>query len=154
MCFVRKSHKFIYLFLTFFILISCQLQEPYQNHGVVFLENRSEKLVNNYTNTNDVIKIFGQPHSKSIDNNNEWFYIERILTKGKYHKLGKHVLKENNVLLLKFNKFGILEEKKILNKFDKNKLAFSKKKTETELSTKSFVERFLSSVKTKMYGNR
>ena len=120
----------------------------------MFLENRSEKLVNNYTNTNDVIKIFGQPHSKSIDNNNEWFYIERILTKGKYHKLGKHVLKENNVLLLKFNKFGILEEKKILNKFDKNKLAFSKKKTENEFSTKSFVERFLSSVKTKMYGNR
>tara|TARA_B100001093_G_scaffold17500_1_gene15946 strand:+ start:1983 stop:2447 length:465 start_codon:yes stop_codon:yes gene_type:complete len=154
MCFVRKFHKFIYLFLTFFILIGCQLQEPYKNHGVVFLENRSEKLVNNYTNTNDVIKIFGHPHSKSINNNNEWFYIERILTKGKYHKLGKHVLKENNVLLLKFNKYGILEDKKILNKLDKNKVAFSKKKTENELSSKSFVERFLSSVKTKMYGNK
>ncbi len=154
MRFVRKFHKFIYLFLTFFILIGCQLQEPYKNHGVVFLENRSEKLVNNYTNTNDVIKIFGHPHSKSINNNNEWFYIERILTKGKYHKLGKHVLKENNVLLLKFNKYGILEDKKILNKLDKNKVAFSKKKTENELSSKSFVERFLSSVKTKMYGNK
>ena len=64
------------------------------------------------------------------------------------------MLKENNVLFLRFNKYGILEEKKILNKSDKNKLAFSNKKTENELSTQSFVERFLSSVKTKMYGNR
>ena len=154
MFFFKKFHKHIFFLLTFFILIGCQLQEPYKNHGVVFLENRSEKLINNNTNTNDVIKILGYPHSKSVNNNNEWIYIERILTKGKYHKLGKNVLKENNVLLLTFDKYGILREKKLLNKFDKNKLTFSKKKTENELSTKSFVERFLSSVKTKMYGNK
>ena len=40
-----------------------------------------------------------------------WIYIERTLSKGKYHKLGQHTLKENNVLVLVFNKFGVLENK-------------------------------------------
>ena len=37
--------------------------------------------------------------------------------KGKYHKLGKNILKSNNVLYLKFDKY-VLENKKLLNKED------------------------------------
>ena len=40
------------------------------------------------------------------------------------------------------------------NKNDKKKLEFSKRETENELTQKSFVEKFLSSVKSKMYSNR
>ena len=47
-----------------------------------------------------------------------WFYIERTLSKGKYHKLGKHVLKTNNVLVLNFDKYGVLKFKELLNKDD------------------------------------
>ena len=83
-----------------------------------------------------------------------WIYLERILTKGKYHKLGKHVLKENNLLVLKFDKFGILESKKLFNKEDIKKINFSKKITENELGQKSFVETFLQSIKQKMYSNK
>ena len=101
-----------------------------------------------------MLKIIGQPHSTSINNDNEWIYIERVFTKGDYHRLGQNVLKSNNVLVLKFDKYGILIEKKLLNKYDKNKISFSKKNTENELSQKSFVERFLSSVREKMYRNR
>ena len=150
----------IYHYLKYFILIpliilnSCKLQEPYKNHGIVFLENRSNKLITNKTNKNDVIKIIGEPHSKSIDNDNEWIYIERILTKGEYHKLGQNILKENNILILNFNKYGILVDKKLLSKKDKNKLTFSKKKTENKLSQKSFVEKFLTSIRNKMYKNK
>ena len=150
----------IYHYLKYFILIpliilnSCKLQEPYQNHGIVFLENRSNKLITNKTNKNDVIKIIGEPHSKSIDNDNEWIYIERILTKGEYHKLGQNILKENNILILNFNKYGILVDKKLLNKKDKNKITFSKNKTENKLSQKSFIEKFLTSIRNKMYKNK
>ena len=80
--------------------------------------------------------------------------MERILTKGKYHKLGKHVLKTNNVLVLQFDKYGVLQIKEILTKDDLKKLSFSKKSTKNELTKKSFVEKFLSSIKQKMYGNR
>ena len=74
--------------------------------------------------------------------------------KAKYHKLGKHVVKENNVLVLQFNKYGILFEKNFLTKKDINKIAFSSNTTDNELTKKSFVENFLQSVKQKMYGNR
>ena len=154
MFFSIKNHfirSFIFLFI---ILTACQLQEPTKNHGIVFLENRSNQLTINKSNKNDVIKIIGQPHSKSINDDDIWIYVERTLTKGKYHKLGQHVLKKNNTLVLKFDKFGILKDKEIYNKENINKVAFSEKKTKNELSKKSFVETFLSSVKQKMYGNR
>lgn len=151
--FFFKYHTYLLLFL-FIISSNCQLKEPSQNHGILFLENRSNKLVISKSNKNDVISIIGQPHSKSINNENEWLYFERIFTKGKYHKLGRHVLKENNSLILNFDKFGILVSKKLVNKQKINKVAFSNEKTENQLSKKSFVESFLSSVREKMYGNR
>ena len=120
----------------------------------MFLENRSNKLILNKSNKNDVVKIIGQPHAKSINDDNTWIYLERTLSKGKYHKLGQHVLLKNNTLLLEFDKFGILKSKKIYDINDRNKVAFSEKQTKNELSKKSFVEDFLSSVKAKMYGSK
>ena len=147
-------HKNLFIVLSFIILIGCQLQEPTKSHGIVFLKNRADKLTIDVSNQNDVLKIIGQPHSKSITDDNEWVYIERILTKGAYHKLGQNVLKSNNVLILKFDKYGILKNKKLLNKNDKKKVKFVKKETKNELTKKSFIEKVLSSVKEKMYSNR
>tara|TARA_E500000331_G_C17016443_1_gene608725 strand:+ start:320 stop:781 length:462 start_codon:yes stop_codon:yes gene_type:complete len=146
--------KHIKKFTLLFILVGCQLQEPTQNHGILFLENRSEKLSINTTNQNDIVKILGQPHSKSFDDDDVWIYIERSLSKGKYHKLGRHSLKSNNVLVLFFDKYGVLSQKKFYNKNDLKKISFSEKITENELSKRSFVEKFLSSVREKMYSGR
>ncbi len=154
MSFILEYHLKKFIFLFFIILIGCQLQEPYNNHGIVFLENRADKLILNKSNKNDVLRIIGQPHSRSVDNENEWFYIERTLTKGEYHKLGQSILKTNNILVLNFDKYGILTKKNLLNKSNKNKILFSEKETENELTQKSFVERFLSSIRSKMYENR
>ncbi len=151
MFFKFKNHISIILILILFILSSCQLKDPDKNHGILFLENRSKTLIVKKTNKNDVIKVFGQPHSKSFDDDDIWIYLERTLTKGKYHKLGQHVLKTNNALVLKFDKFGILNEKEIYTKEDIKKVSFSDKKTENQLTKKSFVETFLSSLKEKMY---
>ena len=154
MFFIFKHHSLKLLFILFFILIACQFQDPYKNHGILFLKNRSEKLVLDKTNQNDVLRIIGQPHTKSIDDESTWIYLERVLTKGKYHKLGKHVLRENNVLVLNFDQYGILKSKEIYDISKNTKKQFSKDKTENQLSKRSFVESFLSSIKQKMYGNR
>ena len=154
MFFKFKNHLKKVFFILFIILNGCKLQEPSKNHGILFLENRSNKLIVEKSNKNDVLKVIGQPHSKSVNDDDIWFYIERTLTKGKYHKLGKHVLKTNNVLVLKFNKYGVLQVKELLTKDDIKKVSFSKETTKNELNKKSFVEKFLSSVKQKMYGNR
>ena len=149
-----KFHKNITLIPLFITLVCCQLKEPVKNHGILFLENRSNQLKISQSNKNDVIKLICNPHTISFNNNNDWIYIERTLTKGSFHKLGQNVLKTNNVLVLNFDKYGILKNKVFLDKNEINKLNFSKKITENNLSKKSFMQSFLGSIKTKMYSNR
>ena len=151
--FICSKYHLSKLFILLLIIVThCQLQEPEKNHGILFLENRSNKLIVNTSNKNDTIAVFGHPHTKSLGNENQWIYIERILTKGKFHKLGRNVMETNNVLVLSFNKYGVLEKKDFYNKNDIKNISFSDDKTENQLSKKSFVESFLSSVKEKMYG--
>tara|TARA_B100000161_G_C33442445_1_gene365321 strand:- start:39 stop:497 length:459 start_codon:yes stop_codon:yes gene_type:complete len=145
-----KNHIKILLIIFFNIVIGCKLQEPLKTHGIIYLENRSNEIKLDISNKNDVITIMGQPQIKN-DDEETWIYIERILSKGKYHKLGQHVIKENNVLVLNFDKYGVLKNKTFYTKEDINKISFSKKNTENELSQKSFVEKFLESMKQKMY---
>ena len=151
MLFKFKNHFIKISLLLLFILAGCQLKDPDKNHGILFLENRSKTLILNKTNKNDIVNKLGQPHSKSFDNEDIWIYLERTLSKGKYHKLGQHVLKTNNVLVLYFDKYGILTNKKIYTKDNINEVKFSKNKTENQLSKRSFVESFLSSIREKMY---
>ena len=146
----RFHKQKLYLLLLIF-LFNCQFKDASNNHGILFLENRSNKLIVNKMNFHDVIKIIGQPHSKSIDNKNDWIYIERVFTKGEYHKLGQNVLKTNNVLLLSFDKYGILKEKKLFDKNDINKIAFSDQSTKNNMTKESFISEMFTSLKTKMY---
>ena len=154
MFFKFKNHLILLNILFIFILSNCQFKEKSNTHGIMFLENRNNKLIVNQTNKNDVINIIGHPHSKSIDNENEWIYIERVFTKGEYHKLGQNILTSNNILFLEFNKYGVLKNKKLFNKDDIKKVAFSDKETENDLTKRSFVEKLFTSLKAKMYGNR
>ena len=71
------------------------------------------------------------------------------MSKGKYHKLGQNILKENNVLVLIFDKYGILKSKNFLNKDDIKKLKFSKELLKIILQ-KKFCSKFLQSIKQKM----
>tara|TARA_A100000164_G_C21862147_1_gene750660 strand:+ start:443 stop:907 length:465 start_codon:yes stop_codon:yes gene_type:complete len=152
MFFSFKYH--LNLLIVFIFITACQLQEPVKNHGIIFLDNRSNKLVEKKTNKNDVLNIIGEPHVKSIKNDDVWIYLERSLTKGKYHRLGKHVIKANNTLILTFDQFGILENKKFYTKEDIKNINFSEDITENKLSKESFITSFLSSLRNKMYGNR
>ena len=134
--FFFKNHINLFLLFTFIFLINCQLQEPTKNHGILFLENRSKQLKVNVDNKNDVLKLIGNPHTKSISSEDSWIYIERVLTKGSFYK------------------YGVLKEKDFLDKSSINKLKFSEKITENNLSKKSFVQNLLQSVRSKMYQNR
>ena len=51
-------------------------------------------------------------------------------------------------------KYGVLKEKDFLDKSSINRLKFSEKITENNLSKKSFVQNLLQSVRSKMYQNR
>ena len=150
----RKHYKKLYIIFFLFLLNNCQLQEPNKSHGINFLENREKTLTVGKTNQNDVIRLIGNPHTTSISNENIWIYFERTISRGKLIRLGQNILKENNVLELKFDKYGILTSKNIYNKENMNKVSYSKKETDNKVTQKSFVQKFLSSVKQKMYGKK
>ncbi len=105
------------------------------------------------SNKNDVIDVLGMPHSKGINNLNNWIYFERRITRGKIYTLGKNVLKDNNILQLEFDKFGILKTKKILDKKDMNKIKYAKQNTINKVSQPSKTTQILQSIRQKMYRN-
>lgn len=150
----RKHFKFLIITIFFFFLTNCQLSEPKNSHGINFLENRYEVLTVQKSNKNDVLNLLGNPHSKSIKSEDTWLYFERVITRGKMYKLGRNVLKTNNVLELKFNKFGVLDQKNIYDKDKMKKVKISEEKTSNTVARKSFVDKFLSSVRQKMYGEK
>ena len=152
--FIKFKYHIIYAISFLIILNACQLQETIKTHGIIYLENRSKALEVNKSNKNDVINLMGQPHIKSYENEDIWIYVERILSKGKIHTLGKNILSENNALSLQFNKYGILVKKKFIKKEEMKKISFSKKNTENEISQKSFIRNFLESIRQKMYENK
>ena len=100
----------------------------------------------------DMVKRFGD---NSLVGGGYWFKSKKnwiIGFTGNYIFGGD--VKENNVLELKFDKYGILADKKILNKDDMKKVKYSKNETTNEVAEKSFVNKFLSSIKQKMYGKK
>ena len=95
--------KFLYLLLMLLFVVSCQRKEIVKTHGISYLENREKLIIVNKSNKNDTISILGQPATKGMTDENLWIYVERTLTRGKFLKLGKNLLKKNNVLVLEFN---------------------------------------------------
>ena len=107
-----------------------------------------KKIQVNYTNKNDLIKIFGEPSTRSKFDNDVWIYIERKITNT--HFFGKRELIVNNVLVLEIDDRGLLAKIDFYNIEDMNKLKFDKGKTEIVYRKRSFIYDFLSSVRQKV----
>jgi len=147
--------KNIYLLgIVLFIIVGCQRNEVIKTHGVAYLSKREKLIVVNESNKNDVVGIFGQPSTKGMVDDNLWIYIERTRTRGKLLKLGRNYIKKNNVLVLEFDKYGILKKKEFYDKDKMRKVAFSKTITVNEIRKENFIYSFLSSVRQKMLSKR
>ena len=85
MFFNLKDHLKILLLLILVILVNCQFQEPLKTHGIIYLENRSQKLTVNKSNKNDVISVMGKPHITENEKNDNWIYVERVLSLSLIH---------------------------------------------------------------------
>ena len=142
------------LFIIIFFIISCQRHEVVKTHGISYLEKREKLIIVSESNKNDTIKIFGQPATKGMTDNNLWIYIERTRTRGKLLKFGRSHLKKNNVLVLEFDKYGILQKKEFYNKEKMKNIKFAKNITENNIRKENFIYSFLSSIRKKMETKR
>ena len=89
-----------------------------------------------------------------MKDDNLWIYIERTKVRGKLLKLGRNYLVKNNVLVLEFNKYGVLNKKDFFDKEKMNDNTFAKKITENDLRKENFIYSFLSSIRQKMQSKR
>ena len=148
-----KKNTLLLIFILFFIF-SCSQNEVIKTHGVAYLNKREKLIIVKVSNKNDAISILGQPSTKGMVNDDLWIYIERTRTRGKLLKLGRNYLLKNNVLVLEFDKYGILHRKEFYDKKEMNEIKFAKSKTENELRKENFIYSFLSSVRQKMLTKR
>ncbi len=107
-----------------------------------------KKIQVNSTNKNDIVKIFGEPSTKSTFDNDLWIYIERKITNT--HFLGKRELVKNNVLVLEIDDRGLLAKIDFYDIKDMNKIDFDKSVTEISYRKRNFIYNFLSSVRQKV----
>ena len=140
--------KILLLILVF--LNGCSFNKVIQHHGVHNLEKKQTKLKINYTNKNDIIKLIGPPSTKSTFDNEVYIYIERKTSSSKITRLGKKKLITNNILVLEMDSKGMLLSKKFYNKDDMNKIKFDTDITSIDYEKKSFIYRFLYSLRQKI----
>ena len=141
--------KIFIIILTIF-LTSCKLNKVVNHHGIHNLETKSQELLINQTNINQIKDLLGPPSSTSYFDKDILIYLERKTSNSKLLKLGKKKLIANNVLILEIDNRGMLINKEFLNQNDLNKLKFTNKTTKTIADQESFVSRALSGVITKI----
>ena len=149
-----KLKTILSLLIILLFIQGCARNQLIKTHGLAYLEKREKLIIVNETNKNDAVKILGQPATQGMTNDNLWIYIERTRTRGKMLKLGRNYLQKNNVLILEFNKYGILEKKEFYKKDNMKKLTFAKDITENEIRKENFIYSFLSSIRQKMLTKR
>ena len=139
-----------YIFLLFLITIGCSNNKVVYNHGLLAIEAKSDKIEISKTNKNDILKIFGKPSTISLFDDNLWFYIQRVKKNQSLIKLGNTKITSNKVLEIKFNSYGLVENKKLYLVEDMNELKKVKKVTTKEFETTSKLGKLLKSLEQKI----
>ena len=135
--------------LLFLFIVNCSTNKVSNNHGYISLQAKFEKISINKTNKNDIIKIIGPPSSISSFDENRWFYMQSKKENQSLIKLGIKKIKKNNILVVKFNNKGILENKKILDLDDMNQIKYVKNITEQEYKQNNTLYKIFSSLREK-----
>jgi len=141
----------ILIILLILILANCQRNQVIKTHGIAYLDKRQKNLIINEVNKNDVRLALGNPSTTGTFENTVWIYIERTMSRGKLLKFGQNVIIKNNVLVLKFDKYGILAKKDFYDITKMNDIKFSNEKTEGLEREQDFIYSFLSSMRRKMF---
>ena len=141
---------FKYIVFIIFFLTSCSTNKVVTTHGINFIDKKSDKLVINESNRNDIVKVLGPPSTISTFNENIWIYIERKETSTSIFKLGKRKTEKNNVLIVTLDEIGILKKKDFFDLKNMNKIKFSEEITNSGYEKNSYVYDLLTSLREKI----
>ena len=141
--------KYIFLTFLFFFTLNCSLNKVSNSHGARFIENKYDKIIINKSNKNDVREIIGPPSSKS-QFDDVWFYIERKKTNQSILKLGEKKIISSNIIILEFDKMGLVSEKNFLDLNDMNDIKIAEQKTNKKFTQDNFIFNIMSTLREKI----
>ena len=140
----------ILIIILLLLTSSCSNNKVVKNHGLRALDIKSERIIISKTNKNDVIDLLGKPSSISLFDENLWLFIQSEKINQSIIKLGKTKIIANNVLEVKFNSRGIVEEKKLYQIKDMNDLQVVKDRTTSEYDNTSSLGKLFKSIEQKI----
>lgn len=132
------------------LLNNCSINKVVKHHGVHYLDKKQFKLKISQTNKNDAKSILGPPSTKNTFENDIWIYIERKTTVSQIRSLGRKKLLVNNVLVLEFDKRGLLVKKDFYDKKQMKKLKVSDSETAVLDKKGTFLRSVITSLKHKI----
>ncbi len=138
------------ILILFLLTLSCTNNKVINNHGTSALDIKSNKIIISKTNKNDIIEVFGKPSSESLFDKNKWFYIERKKINQSIFRLGRQKIDKNYILEIDFDKYGIVEAKKLYTIEDMKNIKVAKETTSKDYSNESYIQKVLSSVRQKI----
>jgi len=142
--------KILYIIFLSLIVANCSFKKVIKHHGIPSLEKKQTSLIVNKSNKNDIIKILGDPSTKSKFDNDVWIFIERKQTQSEFKNLGRMKILKNDVLVIEIDEYGILKKKEFYNKDDMKKIVTVKETTDSGFTRNSFVYDFMSSMRQKI----
>ena len=140
----------ILIIIIILFLSSCSFNKVVKHHGVHYLENKQKSIVVLSNNLNDVRSLLGPPSTKNSFDNDIWVYIERKTTVSQVRTLGKRKILVNNVLILEFDKRGLLVKKEFFNKDKMNNIKISQNETKVLSKKDTFIRSVITSLKHKI----
>ena len=142
--------KILYIIFLSLIVANCSFKKVVKHHGVPFLEKKQSSLIINKTNKNDIMRLLGNPSTKSKFDNDVWIYIERKQTQSNLKNLGTMKIYKNDVLVLEIDNYGVLKKKIFYNKDDMQNIKISEATTKAGFKRNSFIYDFMSSMREKI----
>ncbi len=141
--------KYLSLLIVFLFTLNCSINKVSNNHGLMLIEKKIDRIKLNKTNKNDVRLIIGPPSSIS-EFDDIWFYIERKKTNQSIFKLGTKKISKNNILILEFNNLGLVSDKKFLNLNDMNDLEIAEKETKKKFGQDNAIYNIMTTLREKI----
>ena len=142
--------KKLFIFLLILLVSNCSTKKLENNHGLVNLDKKKDKIIVGKTNKNDVINLLGPASTVSTFDDDIWIYIESKKINRSIFKLGSQKLDKNNTLILEFSERSLVKNIEFIDINKMNDINIADKKTEKAYSNNSKLYSILTSLREKI----
>ena len=142
--------KKLFIFLLILFVSNCSTKKLENNHGLVNLDKKKDKIIVGKTNKNDVINLLGPASTISTFDDDIWIYIESKKINRSIFKLGSQKLDKNNTLILEFSERSLVKNIEFIDINKMNDINIADKNTEKAYSNNSKLYSILTSLREKI----